>query len=660
MNVVFLHNLQTAPTAEQAEFDTPETVQVIRQALEELGHRVTLLDAASSVSQLVERLESAAPDLVFNTAEGVRGRSRGAFYPALLEQNGLAFTGSDAYVCNLTLDKNLTKLLLASHGLTTPGWRFVTSLDQTINHGLRFPLMVKPNYEGSSKGITQDSVVPDQAVLESRLKQVLKTHPDGVLIEEFIEGMDVTVPWLESKGVLEPASYTFATSERAHQIYDYELKQHQSHLVEVVCPALISASTRKQVLSDTARIVKVLGLRDLGRVDYRVDSQGRAYLIEVNALPSLEPGASLYQAAATKGLKTVAQVLEAIVKSARQRVPKPSSKRTAKPRVALIYNLKRRKGAEVEAEFDSSETIEALLQAISELGYEAFGLEATPDLPSRLEGIDLVFNIAEGLRGRNRESQVPALLELLDIPFTGSDAGALAVTLDKALAKRLVRMAGVATADFAVMNSPRDKLPTTLTYPLFVKPVAEGSSKGILEDCLVERPEQLKGAVTRVLDTFHQPALVETFLSGREFTVGLLGTRRLRLLPPMEILFGDGNQRRLYGFEHKQSDHPEIGFQVPAELDPALYRQLEKAAKTAYRALGCRDVARLDFRLDAQDKVHFIECNPLPGLSPGFSDLCVIAEAAGMTYRDLVAEILNPAVRRWKQTRKEQRSLALA
>ncbi|MCA9792839.1 MAG: D-alanine--D-alanine ligase, partial [Candidatus Eremiobacteraeota bacterium] len=155
-----------------------------------------------------------------------------------------------------------------------------------------------------------------------------------------------------------------------------------------------------------------------------------------------------------------------------------------------------------------------------------------------------------------------------------------------------------------------------------------------------------------------QPALVETYLPGREFTVGILGQRKLRMLPPMEILFGPSNTKRVYAFSHKLDENENVTFQVPAEVSPKLFRQLEKVAKGAFRALGCRDVARIDLRCDGDGNPHFLECNPLPGLTPNFSDLCVIARAAGLSYTELVGEILTPAIKRWKNQRREQLHLA--
>ncbi len=649
-HIAFLHNLQRHQGPEEAEFDTPETVEAIRSALTDLGHRVSLVEASLPTVTLASTLESMAPDLVLNTAEGTHGRFREGFYPGLLEQLKIPYTGSDAYVCTLTLDKHLTKLMVAERGIQVPRWRFVTEMAHLADHDLTFPVIAKPNFEGSSKGITQASVAADQASLEELVTKALREYPSGLLVEEFIQGQDVTVPYLAEVGVMEPARYHFGGPQRAYGIYDYELKQERPDDVEVICPAGLPPEVREKLRSFTQIAVDTLGVLDFGRVDYRVTESGQVYFIEINALPSLEPGAAIYLAAAEFGLKKVGDVLSSVIKSAakRQKIKKPANRK--KLVVGLAYNLKRKSVSQSddgEAEFDSEATISALLKALEANGHEARPLEATSDFPSKLQGVDLVFNVAEGLRGRNRESQVPALLELMGVPYTGSDATALAITLDKGLAKRIVRQSGVPTANFLVMRTGKEKLPPDLQFPLFVKPLAEGSSKGIVASRGVVRDEaSLREVATGLIERYRQPALVEEFLPGREFTVGLLDNGRIQVMPPMEILFGSKNENRVYAFEHKLDDNDMVSFQVPAELSSSLERELKKMATAAFRALGCRDFARIDLRLDGDGKVNFIECNPLPGLSPGFSDLCVIAQAAGIEYEALIGKLMAPALRR--------------
>jgi D-alanine-D-alanine ligase len=326
-------------------------------------------------------------------------------------------------------------------------------------------------------------------------------------------------------------------------------------------------------------------------------------------------------------------------------------------RVALVYNLRRVTVAEgdSEAEFDTPTTIEALCQAIRVQGHDVIALEFNADLPMALRqaNVDMVFNIAEGLHGMNREAQVPALCEMLGIEYTGSDAACMAVTLNKALAKKLVAQDDILTPAFAVLHDGQEKLPKSFTFPAIVKPIAEGSSKGILEKQVVEDEASLREVAQILIRTYRQPVLAEAFLPGREFTVALLGERKPRVLPIMEIVFTDKSDPfPTYTFKSK-FEGVGVENKVPCEVDPILLRQLERTAKAAFQAVGCRDLARIDLRLDSEGRVHFIECNPLPGMAPNFSDLCVMAKAEGTTYEALVAEIMAPAVRRFRAQRRE-------
>jgi D-alanine-D-alanine ligase len=186
-----------------------------------------------------------------------------------------------------------------------------------------------------------------------------------------------------------------------------------------------------------------------------------------------------------------------------------------------------------------------------------------------------------------------------------------------------------------------------------VKPVAEGSSKGVVGSSVVHDEHELRSLVRQLVARYDQPALVESYLPGREFTVGLLGEKRPRALPPMEIIFTDHSvSHPVYSYGHKKETETGVRFEVPARVDDALGREITRVARRAFEALGCRDVARIDLRLDAHGRVAFIECNPLPGLSPGFSDLCVVADAAGLRYIDLIGAILEPALRRLRSARR--------
>lgn len=322
-------------------------------------------------------------------------------------------------------------------------------------------------------------------------------------------------------------------------------------------------------------------------------------------------------------------------------------------RVGLAFNLKRQAtsgGDDAEAEYDSPKTIAALRGAIESMGHEVIELEATAELLSILPGIDVdvVFNIAEGLKGRNREAQVPAMLELLGIAYTGSDPAALSLTLDKALAKRLVRQAGLLTPDFILMTRGDEPLPAGMTFPLIVKPNTEGSSKGVSASSVVRDEAALREQVKRLTQRYNQGALVEAFLPGREFTVALLGELAPRVLPLMEIVFSESaGELPVYSYEHKQETDMSVRYEVPARVDAQLGEEIARTALGAFEALGCRDVARMDLRLDAAGRVHVIECNPLPGMTPDYSNLCLIAKGAGLDYVSLIGEIMAPAMRRF-------------
>ncbi|MBX7100449.1 MAG: ATP-grasp domain-containing protein [Myxococcaceae bacterium] len=672
MRIALTHNLRLSDSEEEAEFDTQETVDALAKAIERLGHRLERIEVSGPASRTVARLEAFSPDLIFNTAEGRRGRFREAFFPALFEELGFPYTGSDAYALAVTLDKQLTKLILREHGIRTPGWQFVERAQDLNAEALHFPVIVKPNFEGSSKGISQDSVAEDVAALKAKVAQALERYPAGVLVEEYISGKDLTVPFLANVdndfgGVLAPVEYVFdakVQQGRRYQIYDYELKTALDQAVKVRAPAQIDREMAERLRQTAQRIFHVLDCKDLGRIDFRLSDAGVPYFLEINALPSLEPGAGIYAAAELEGLHSDAVIDAVLTSAARRAKVKESPKSKSRPtrrgplHVGFTFNVKRIKptmdsAEDREAEYDSPSTLQAIREAIASHGHEVIDLEATPELPTILSSapVDLVFNIAEGFRGRNRESQVPALLELLDIPYTGSDPATLSLALDKALAKKIVRQAGIHTPNFQLMTTGKERLDKQFErWPLMVKPVAEGSSKGVLKKSVVATEAELREVVREMVGKYQQPALIEEFVGGREFTVGLLGERRPRVLAPMEICFLDkSDPTPVYRFEDKLEANDRIRYEAPARLDPGQMERLKSAARGAFMALSARDVARIDFRMDDRGRFYFLECNPLPGLTPGWSDLVLIAQAEGMDYRTLIGEILAGAIRRYKE-----------
>ncbi len=308
------------------------------------------------------------------------------------------------------------------------------------------------------------------------------------------------------------------------------------------------------------------------------------------------------------------------------------------------------------AEWDAPETIDAVADALGALG-EVVRLEATADFPERLRhaGVDIVFNIAEGLRGVNREAHVPAICEFYGIPYSGSDPFTLSLCLDKRRAKETLAFHGVPTAPFVLIEELED-LDRAWEFPLFVKPLHEGSSKGITERNLVRSPEELRHQVAFLLESYDQPVLVERFLPGREFTCAVLGNgREARVLPLVGMNFDalPAGALPIYGYEAKWIwDTPEDPlpiFECPARVDRRLRRAIEEVALRAYRVLGCRDWSRVDVRLDADGTPNVVEVNPLPGILPDPADNSCFpkaARAAGMNYDELIRSCLRHAAAR--------------
>jgi len=322
-------------------------------------------------------------------------------------------------------------------------------------------------------------------------------------------------------------------------------------------------------------------------------------------------------------------------------------------RIGLVYDLRSQYLAEGYseedvAEFDSDATIAALDGAIQACGHTVERVGHGRDLARRLVGgdrWDLVFSIAEGLAGRSREAQVPALLEMYGVPYTFSDPLVCAATLDKAVAKRLVTSHGLSTPGFCLVSHPGDLDNIALEYPLFVKPVAEGTGKGVDGQSRVTTPDELRSAALGILARLRQPALVEEYLPGREFTTGILGTGAdARVLGTMEIRILANAPAADYTYEVKEQCESCVAY-GPLEHG-ALRRAVEALALDAYRALECRDAGRVDIRLDAYGQPAFMEVNPLPGLHPTHSDLPMIATQEGMAYEDLIGTIVASAVRR--------------
>lgn len=663
MRIALTHNLRVTDSEDEAEFDTPETIGNIERALALAGHRVEPIDVTGPASRLVTRIEAFAPDIVFNLAEGHRGKTRRAFFPALFEQLGIPSTGSDAYTLCITLDKALTKKQLAGWGVPSPRGRFVTR--KTLESGgldeLPFPVIAKPNFEGSSKGIGQENVVEDPVALGRVLDDLLARYPDGALVERYLPGVDVRVVHVEGLAALPPVETVIDSSyPRRFDVVDYRLANVDVQSVERRAPARVPGATMTRLRDLADRAISSLGLRDVAAIDFRVGDDGEVYFLSATAIPSFDPSGALFAATRAVGVDYDATVL-AVLRSAAARHglltlvdgakarPRGSSRRTSL-RVGLAFNMKRidsHDGDDREAEYDGPATIDAIARAIESHGHSVVALEATPDFPRSLMGasVDVVFNVAEGASGRNREAQVPSLCELLGVPYTGSDSATLSICLDKALAKRL--LVDVDTPAFQVLATGREKL-QRIRYPVIVKPNQEGTSKGITGKSVCDDEATLRERARGLIERYRQPALVEEYVFGREFTVGLLGERRPRVLPPMEVKFLTQGERAVYDYECKQNCEQHVRYECPANLTSDELRAIERACRTTFMKLGCRDVARVDLRLTPEGRVCVLEVNPLPGLTPDYSDLCLIASGAKMDYRTLIGEILSGAIKRWQ------------
>lgn len=333
-------------------------------------------------------------------------------------------------------------------------------------------------------------------------------------------------------------------------------------------------------------------------------------------------------------------------------------------KIGIAYDLKPKlqpaAGApdDLYEEFDSQETVEAIAAALRMHSHQTVLLAGGREFLDRVryDPPDLVWNIAEGIGGRSREAHIPAICEFLGIPYTHSDPLTLAATLDKAVAKRLVASFGVATPEFVVIRREEEiggiKFPAP---PLFVKPLDEGSSKGIRNDSICRRIMEAEERVRWLINTYGRPVLVEQFIPGREITVGVIGNvvesvgtpDTAEVLGILEVIpRGGNNPEFIYSLEVKRDFLNRVEYVTPPQAPKPHLKRIEEAALNVFRALECRDVARIDFRLSETGVPFFIEANPLPGLSPATGDLPILARLLGISYTELIGKILFAAVRR--------------
>ena len=322
-------------------------------------------------------------------------------------------------------------------------------------------------------------------------------------------------------------------------------------------------------------------------------------------------------------------------------------------KVAITYNLKKDEKGKPEdfsSEYDAPETIEAIKSALETKGHDVSLLEVTSvDLVSyfKKNSVDFVFNIAEGTRSSCRESEIPALLSLLNIPHTGSNYLSLAIALNKATTKKILRYENILTPEFQLFKKGTEELRKDLKFPLIVKPNREGSSKGICKSSVVHNEKELTAEIKRLIKNYHCEVLVEEFIDGKEVTVGILENGKITILPILEIDFSTCKKSGEFFYSWRMKEfqgNSDLGltptFHCPARLSDSARKNIEKIAVRAHRALGCRDISRTDIRLDHDGVPYVLEVNPLPGLDPIESIFPKMARAAGLDYPDLIEAIL--------------------
>ena len=341
MRITLAHNLRTENSESEAELLFQEDVDRIVEALSSLRHKVTPVEVSGRPDEIVERLLDSDPDLIFNVAEGTVGSSREAFYPGLYEQLGIPFTGGNASLLHMNLDKHLAKTVIASRGIHVPRGALVTPTDRELPAGLEYPLFIKPNSEGSSKGITQSSVVETPEACRRMIDALLPQYPTGLVVEEFISGRELSVPFLEALPgqVLEIVEHTFDLGALGskYNVYDYEMKQggDRAKAVGVRCPAVLTAEERRATVDMARKVFQVMSCPDFGRVDVRLREDGTPFFIELNPLPSLHPNASLMHAARARGLDA-AEMFRLVIRSAARRSGIP----LRRPRVVPVGGLR--------------------------------------------------------------------------------------------------------------------------------------------------------------------------------------------------------------------------------------------------------------------------------------------------------------------------------
>ena len=326
-----------------------------------------------------------------------------------------------------------------------------------------------------------------------------------------------------------------------------------------------------------------------------------------------------------------------------------------KLRVAFVCNM-RRKENEFEVEYDPPDTIEKVKRGIEYAGHEFLFIEADEKAYENLKRLrpDLVFNRAEGIRGESRESQIPAFLEMLGIPYVGSNVLTTAIGLDKAVTKMFLSFHGVNTPRFQTFEKEDEPLNLNLSFPIILKPDREGSSMGIDADSVVHDEASLRRKLTKMLQTYNEPILAEEFIEGREFSAGILGNENPRVLPILEIDFSRFPKEvgTVYGQKAKTVFDSSANYVCPAHISEKERKKIEEVARKTFKVLGCRDFARIDMRMNSSGELFVLEVNPLPGIDYNterdeLSFYPIMAKAAGMDFNEMIKQILDAAIERY-------------
>lgn len=319
--------------------------------------------------------------------------------------------------------------------------------------------------------------------------------------------------------------------------------------------------------------------------------------------------------------------------------------------VGITYNLRKNYlemgfSEEETAEFDELETIEAIEKNLNRLGYKSERIGSIKDLVNKLaQGMrwDMVFNISEGIKGISRESQVPALLDAYDIPYTFSDPMVLALSLHKGMTKRVIKDLGVPTPKFDIIEGIDDIHVNDMAFPLFLKPVAEGTSKGIDRMSRVNNTDEFEKVCRKLLNKYNQPVLVEEYLPGREFTVGIIGTGRgSKAIGVMEIIINGSDEDEFYSYKNKKDYLETVAYKPVTD---SIKDECSETALKVWRGLGCKDGGRVDLKMDSYGIPNFMEVNPLAGLNPVHSDLPILSRLFGISYEELIERIIESSLK---------------